>query len=226
MNGRFKIYDDSKKQIVDTTELSMSGDGLMMKLPVQKVKAGDVISKAGRFYFVKDVNDDNEVKVVSLDDSKIETFAPETNLLGIAFYTTVVSVLGGFGGEGTTTNPMNFIMMNSLLEKKGSIGGNDNLMTMFALQSLNGNGAGFEGLFANPMMAMMLMGGEGKSGLSDMLPLMMMGGMTGGANPLGNIFGTAPAAVTPAKKPTKKDIEAARKLVAEADAAAEAAKAE
>lgn len=176
--GRFKVYDPTKKTVVDTTELSIDGNGLIMKLPVQKLTATDVIVKDGRYYFVKEVNEDNEVKVVSLDDNKIETFAPETNLLGVNFFTKVVSVLSGFGGtDAAAANPMQALMFSKILGKKDSIDSNDGLMTILAMQSLTGNGSGFEGIFANPMTLLMLTDKSGKFG--DILPLMMMSGATG-----------------------------------------------
>ena len=167
--GRFKTYDSVKKSIIDTTELVMGGNNLIMKLPVQKVEEGDVIIKSKRFYFVKNINDDNEIKVVSLDDSKIEIFAPETNLFGINFFIKVVSVFNVGGGIGTI-NPMSMFIMQKITGNKSVLTESDDLMTILALTSLSNNGKGISDLLTNPMM-MMLFCGEKESGLKSMLLL-------------------------------------------------------
>lgn len=174
-DGRYKYYDETKKIVTDTTELSFDAKGLIMKLPVQKPAVSDVIVKDGEYYFVKDVNDDNEIKVVSLGTSKIETFAPETNLLGIHFYTKVVSIFSGLTGADATNNPMQALMLTKVLGKKDGIESNDSLMTILAMQSLSGNGAGLGNIFANPLTLMLLSGDKKSSKFGDMLPLMLLG---------------------------------------------------
>jgi hypothetical protein len=186
VGNRYKAYDPKKKSVVDSTELTLDTKGLIMKLPVQTCQEGDVIIKCNRYYFVKGVNSNNEISVVSLDDSKIETFAPETTLFGINFFTKVVNVFNFDGNNGS--NPMMMFMASKLLSKTSS-SNNEDLMGMLAMSSLSGD---VSQVFSNPMMMMMMMGGESNS-FSSMLPMMMMMGGKG-ENPFGSLFG--PSSIT------------------------------
>ncbi len=158
-------------------ELTIEAKGLIFNMPATKeqLAEGDLIKDGNRYLFVKEVTAEG-IKTVAPSSASNQSLVNVKNVLGINFYTKVVSFanLGGVGDTGMGGfNPM----MLLALKGEGGLGeGDDMLKTMMLMGAMGGQGfPGGANLMGNPMMMMLMLGGKG--GDNDMLKMMALSGM-------------------------------------------------
>jgi len=158
---KFKTYDAENSTTIDCTGFLIDAKNLVMKLPVQDVSPTDIIFRNSKYYFIKSINENNEIIAVNITDGTLETLIPETNIFGMNFFVKIVNLMSA----GTNNNPMMMFMLSKMNDKNDNL----DLSTVLALTSMNGNTNAMD--FQNPMMMAMLMN---KNSSSSLLPLMMM----------------------------------------------------
>jgi len=160
---KFKTYDAENSTTIDCTGFLIDAKNLVMKLPVQDVSPTDIIFRNSKYYFIKSINENNEIIAVNITDGTLETLIPETNIFGMNFFVKIVNLMSA---TGTNNNPMMMFMLSKMNDKNDNL----DLSTVLALTSMNGNTNAMD--FQNPMMMAMLMNKNSSS--SSLLPLMMM----------------------------------------------------
>ena len=167
-------------------ELTLDFPVYIMPKPIDQLREGDVIARDKSYAKVKKIKD-GTITVVGYTGAAGQVHPIKDFFLGQTNVRVVVSLAGNITGEGV--NPLMFLALSK--DKK-----NDSLLP-FLLMNQNGGA-----LTANPMMLAMLAG----DGDFDFKDLLMYSAISGGQNPLGNLFGgVAPAAapVAPAKEAKK-----------------------
>ena len=210
-NEQWIVYDKETKSITNVGSLSFKASGMLWKMPVNQVVAGDLIIHEGQPCYVQEVLDNgNRVQVYGVNENRDFTFSPVKNVFNFpTFYTKVTNVMDGTNPFSNPTqgqtqiNGMNFNpMMMAMMD------GDFDMKDIMKLQMLNGMGGnGF-----NPMAMMFLNKMEDKdpfskssgSTMESLMEMMMMQNMMGNGNsmnPFGNLFGQAPAANTQTATP-------------------------
>jgi hypothetical protein len=192
---------DGNKTQVNVGDLKFDVD--FYKLPTQVLEVGDLIELDGQLLFVEEKNNGGLKFVNPITGNKSSKLA-QSNILGLFFYTKVVSIFnmgqqaGGQGVQGFGLNGLNplTLMMLSGKDGLGSGDSSSNLMEMMVMSQLVGAPQGGAQQAINPMMLMALSKGGSKDSL---LPLLMMQGQLGGAGT--GLF--APIASPVAAAPTK-----------------------
>ena len=197
VGDKFFTFDKTTQQITDVTNLSLEIGIPAYKFPTltSQVEAGDLILFDGQFVFVTEVTQTGRIIGTNPETSKEETYSPvPVAVLGNQHFVAKVQTFDfGFGQAGDASNPMANLMPLMLLSE-GGLGGNSDIDPMMIMALSGGFGGAQDG--SNPMSNMLplMLLGDKKSGSSDIDPMLLMM-MMGGQNPLGNLFGGAPATV-------------------------------
>ena len=170
-DGDYVRYDSEKKQIVNEMQLAMAGDGIskmIFLMPTTEVKTGDVIKNNNTYHYITDIAQDGKLVTMSLNSGRKSSLVDECNaIFGKKMYKKVTSLFTM--GTDTTTNPM---LLAALMAE-------DNENDMFQLIAISQMMGGQQ---ANPMMMALMLSGEDSSS-KDMISIMLMSQMFGGANP-------------------------------------------
>lgn len=153
-------------------EFTLEFPVFIMPKPIDQLREGDVIARDRSYAKVKSIKD-GSITVVGFTGAGSKVYPVKDFLLGSTTVRVVVSLAGNIGGQ---INPLMFMALSK--DKK-----NDSLLP-FLLMNQNGGA-----LTANPMMLTML-AGDGDFDFKDLL----MCSVISGQNPLGGLFGGAPAA--------------------------------
>lgn len=160
-------------------ELTLSFPVYAFPKPINQLKPGDVIVRDRSYAKVKSIKD-GKITVVGYTGAAGTVHPIKDFFLGQTTVKVVVSFAGNIEGG---INPLMFMALSK--DDK-----NDKFLP-FLLMSQNGGA-----LSANPMMLAML-AGDGDFELKDLL---LYSTLTGGQNPLGNLFGIPAAPAAPAAK--------------------------
>ena len=132
-NGKsWRVYDKKKKTLTDIGDMSIGSLPLFI-MPSTKLEEGDLIKDDGGYYYVVQVNDGN-VKTLSAATGKMENVVPVDNILGIRFYSKVVT------------------LAEDLLSDGEGDSGTDKLMMAMAMSSMTGDGQGQDGQMLLPLL--------------------------------------------------------------------------
>lgn len=186
-DGDYVRYDEVNEVMENQGELIFPGsEKFMMLMPSATVAVGDIIKKDKKYYQVLEVKSNGGLKAVDFATGHNANILKETNLFNMNFYTKVVSFMTGFNGDnGNGMNPMMMLLLTQNDEDKEM-----DLPTMIMISSMFG-GQAQTGM--NPMMMLLMLkddDGESKSNIVETIMMAsMIGGMNGGTNPFGNLFG-------------------------------------
>lgn len=196
-----KVQTDAEGNRVQVQVLDLKLDVEFYRVPAQEIVAGDLIELDGQFLYVEE-NSKGGIKFVNPLTGAKSSKLQQTNILGLHFYSKIVSFFDLAGGQqgGVGLNGLNPMMLLALQGKNGT-GGSD-LSELLILQSLAGAQGGQQGGI-NPMMLMMLGGNAENDTFKQMMMLQAFSGNQG-ANPFGNLFQAPVVAPAPVKKATKR----------------------
>jgi len=194
INGEYVAIDNNGELVSYPKEFTMDMPVYLISKDVEAVQIGDVV-RTGNSSYSKVVGiergDDGKVaniKSISYSGTNRTVKPIKDFMLGQKTLKVVVNLFNGF--EGTQINPM-FMM---LADKDGGEG-QDMLMMLIAMQSMNPTNQGIMNNM-NPMMLMMFMDSDGNNDFfkNMMLMQMMQGSMgnmfgNGMNNMFGNLFG-------------------------------------
>ena len=153
-NGKsWRVYDKKKKTLTDIGDMSIGSLPLFI-MPSTKLEEGDLIKNDGGYYYVVQVNDGN-VKTLSAATGKMEDVVPVDNILGIRFYSKVVT------------------LAEDLLSDGEGDGGTDKLMMAMAMSSMTGDGQGQDGQMLLPLL-LLKDKGDGDDKKTDRLTKLML----------------------------------------------------
>jgi hypothetical protein len=183
--GEFLTLDG--KNLVDVSDLTIEGtEQYVYRLPVQSVKAGDLIitseSPFAALFVQEVVRADGHL--LGLDPYNLQVeYTPPTNLFNVRFFVTVVSLLDLNGPIGAQN-----LLPLLLLGNKGDNSGMDGLTTILLLQALGGTAFGEDNL-----LPLLLFGGAGDA-LETML---LLQAQRGGKNPFESLSSNEPRGPRP-----------------------------
>lgn len=186
-DGDYVRYDEVNEVMENQGELIFPGsEKFMMLMPSATVAVGDIIKKDKKYYQVLEIKANGGLKAVDFATGHNANILKETNLFNMNFYTKVVSFMTGFNGDnGNGMNPMMMLLLTLNDEDKEM-----DLPTMIMISSMFG-GQAQTGI--NPMMMLLMLkddDGESKSNIVETIMMAsMIGGINGGTNPFGNLFG-------------------------------------
>ena len=153
-NGKsWRVYDKKKKTLTDIGDMSIGSLPLFI-MPSTKLEEGDLIKNDGGYYYVVQVNDGN-VKTLSAATGKMENVVPVDNILGIRFYSKVVT------------------LAEDLLSDGEGDSGTDKLMMAMAMSSMTGDGQGQDGQMLLPLL-LLKDKGDGDDKKTDRLTKLML----------------------------------------------------
>src|SRR6266487_2094120 len=178
-------------QFLDVTDLTLDGtENFVYRLPVQNVNNGDVVIMSENPFtvmFVQNVDQDGTtISGYVPQTGTIESWFPTTNVLNVQFFVKVVSLLDGLGGDNTGANNLLPLL---LLGKRGNGSNSDDSLTaLLMLQAFGG-----KTLDGNNLLPLLLLSGSKGDGLETLL---LMQGLGGGKNSLGNLLGNGSPPLT------------------------------
>lgn len=168
-NGEMVSYDRANGEIVNVDLIDMDASGMVFAIPVaiKDIVAGDVILHTnGNMVFVTDVTEG--IKVVDVAQGEKKEILPTRSMFGFNFVTKIVSMIDFSSTSANEDNP--FGNMLPLMMLSGGAGNmKDMLLPMMLMGGDMGSlfggsakeGGKSTGLdFSNPLMMMMLMGGD------------------------------------------------------------------
>ncbi len=161
-NNNWYVFDPVKHTRTNIAGMKM-GDFPVFLLPTKVLAVGDLTKMDGKYYYVQAV-DQNYITMLGAEDGVVRQILPSESIIpGMNLFTKVVAF-----DTKTLIDP------NSKENLSGNI-----LTAMCMMQWSNGNGSEFslDNIDDNSF-----------NGLGQLLPVLMA---TGGANGLGNMFGTA-----------------------------------
>lgn len=207
-------HEGTEKTRVDVGSLKLDVD--FYKVPTQDIEEGDVILLDNDL-LIAGKRTNGETKFINPITGATTNKLQRTNILGMYFYTKIVSLFdmagglnGGPKGLGLGgLNPMTLM----LLSGQGGLGQGGDLGKLLLFSQL-GQGGGD----ANSMLPLLLMSGGLNGGTSGGIEqLMLMNALSGNKGGLGNLFGGKKKAA-PVKPAVKKKSPVARKRAATARA--------
>lgn len=201
--GYVTIQNDGvEKTRVEVGDLKFDID--FYKLPTQELEVGDIILLDNEFRVITE-NKNGNTKFINPLTGAVSNALKRDNVLGMYFYTKIVSLFDMAGGKGIGLgglDPMTLMLLS------GGLGGNTNTgqgkgMDLGQMLLFSQLGGAKGGDMSSMLPLLMMSGGGGDMG--SMLPLLLMNKNGGG---LGNLFGKkkiAPKVVAPRKRtPAKK----------------------
>lgn len=205
-------HEGTEKTRVDVGSLKLDID--FYKVPTQTVEEGDVILLDNELLIAgKKAN--GETKFINPVTGATTNKLQRTNILGMYFYTKVVSLLDmAGGGKGLGLSGLNPMTLMLLTQGNTAGGGDLGKLLLFSQMGQGGD--------TNSMLPLLLMSGglggntTGNGGIEQLLMMQALSGNKGG---LGNLFGgKAKAAPKVIKKATPRKKTAAKKTAGAAKA--------
>lgn len=154
VNGGYKSYDVDTGRLTncDNFVFNIGDEGFFFCVPTTKVKKGDIILVNGKPKCVVEPGK-NEIRVLSYEDSTIDTIVPERHMFmgNVYFYGKIVSMFGDnfkMGKKKGTEKIMQYMMLSSMFKNKDS-NGSTNFNDMLPFMMLSGGNFGdmFSGMF-------------------------------------------------------------------------------
>lgn len=194
-------HEGTEKTRVDVGSLKFDVD--FYKVPTQELEEGDVILLDNEFLIAGKKTNGDTAFINPLTGAKTNKLQ-RSNILGMYFYTKIVSLFDMVGGEAKGLglgglNPMTLMLLSG---NGGGLGEGNDIGKLLLFSQLGQGGGDMQSML--PLLLMSGNSGLGGDSMNSMLPLLMMGNKGG----LGNLFGgkkkVAPKAVAKKKAPVKK----------------------
>lgn len=150
-------YNPATKEIINVDILNIAdGCKYMYKIPVpiQDVKAGDIVVHNCVPMFVTEVPGDGNFTVVDVRAGESKTIIPARNMFGFNFMTKVVNLFGNIMGTPSADQPFGNMLPFLMLGNGDNSNSNDAMLMLMLAQNQNLTG---DNLFGNPMMMYFLM---------------------------------------------------------------------
>lgn len=156
-------YNGLSEELVNVEVFNFSIKNFLYKMPaaIEALCAGDVIIHGSRPMFVKGVNKDGTIKVISYDGAAVMDILPVKSPFGFSFVTKIVSLIDFSQIKADSKNPFGNMLPFLMMGDKDL----DFLPFLMMNQNLD--------FMNNPMMLYALMGGN-KSDNKDLLLMMML----------------------------------------------------
>ena len=155
--GEWVSYNPATKEIINVDILNIADGGKYMykiPVPIQDVKAGDIVVHNRVPMFVTEVPGDGNFTVVDVRAGESKTIIPARNMFGFNFMTKVVNLFGNIMGTPSADQPFGNMLPYLMLGNGDNSNNNDVMLMLMLTQNQNltsGN------LFSNPMMMYLLM---------------------------------------------------------------------
>lgn len=159
-------YDSLSGELINVEIFNFSIKNFLYKMPtaIEALNIGDIIIHSSRPVFVKGINKDGTIKVISYDGAVVMDILPVKSPFGFSFVTKIVSLIDFSQIKADSKNPFGnmlpFLMMGDRED--------ENLDFLPFLMMNQG-----QDFMNNPMMMYALMGGN-KSNNKDLLLMMML----------------------------------------------------
>ena len=207
-NGNWYVYDAVNNTRKNLSNFKMGSFPLML-IPNKQYTVGHLYKEDGEYYYVRSVNSNGTVTLISATDGVIIEKLPEESLIpGLTFHTEVIafdanSLMNANSKENVSGNLLAAMLMMQWSKGNDAEFSLDNLsddsfngMGSYLPMLLLGNGGSLGNMFTNPdgsvnIVAMMALGGmDGESG--DMSQMMLLSQLMGnGTSPIADILSTA-----------------------------------
>lgn len=212
---KLQVDAEGNKQQVQVLDFKLDVD--FYRVPTQTLAVGDLIELDGQLLYVEETNAGGLKFVNPLTGNKSSKLQ-QTNILGLHFYSKIVSLfeLGGQQG-GVGLNGINPMMLLALQGKGGASGDISELLILSSLMGAQGQAGGIfggQGGF-NPMLLMMLGDKAENETMKQFMMLQAFAGQ-GGANPFAPASAVVPAAPVVAQKAAPRKTAAPKKAAAPA----------
>lgn len=150
-------YNPATKEIINVDILNIADGGKYMykiPVPIQDVKAGDIVVHNRVPMFVTEVPGDGNFTVVDVRAGESKTIIPARNIFGFNFMTKVVNLFGNIMGTPSADQPFGNMLPFLMLGNGDNSNSNDAMLMLMLTQNQNLAGGN---LFSNPMMIYLLM---------------------------------------------------------------------
>lgn len=157
--GEWVSYNPATKEIINVDILNIADGGKYMykiPVPIQDVKAGDIVVHNRVPMFVTEVPGDGNFTVVDVRAGESKTIIPARNMFGFNFMTKVVNLFGNIMGTPSADQPFGNMLPFLMLDNGDNSNSNDAMLMLMFAQNQTQNLAGGN-LFGNPMMMYLLM---------------------------------------------------------------------
>lgn len=155
--GEWVSYNPATKEIINVDILNIADGGKYMykiPVPIQDVKAGDIVVHNRVPMFVTEVPGDGNFTVVDVRAGESKTIIPARNMFGFNFMTKVVNLFGNIMGTPSADQPFGNMLPFLMLGNGDNSNSNDAMLMLMLTQNQNLTGCN---LFGNPMMMYFLM---------------------------------------------------------------------
>lgn len=155
--GEWVSYNPATKEIINVDILNIADGGKYMykiPVPIQDVKAGDIVVHNRVPMFVTEVPGDGNFTVVDVRAGESKTIIPARNMFGFNFMTKVVNLFGNIMGTPSADQPFGNMLPFLMLSNGDNSNSNDAMLMLMLTQNQNLTGGN---LFGNPMMMYFLM---------------------------------------------------------------------
>lgn len=157
--GEWVSYNPATKEIINVDILNIADSGKYMykiPVPIQDVKAGDIIAHNNVPMFVTEAPGDGNFTVVDVRVGESKIIIPTRNMFGFNFMTKVVNLFGNIMGTPSADQPFGNMLPFLMLDNGDNSNSNDAMLMLMLAQNQTQNLAGGN-LFSNPMMMYLLM---------------------------------------------------------------------
>lgn len=157
--GEWVSYNPATKEIINVDILNIADSGKYMykiPVPIQDVKAGDIIAHNNVPMFVTEAPGDGNFTVVDVRVGESKIVIPTRNMFGFNFMTKIVNLFGNIMGTPSADQPFGNMLPFLMLDNGDNSNSNDAMLMLMLAQNQTQNLAGGN-LFSNPMMMYLLM---------------------------------------------------------------------
>lgn len=140
-SGSYVTYDNKKKEAIDVMDFVIDDfDDMIMIMPVQEIKEGDVFIKGDTPY---QLVDKETMKAYNYKTGNMDNIVPTKNAFGFKFYAKVMNLMGNMnmmgnsGGNGMIGNPMMMMMFMDDDKSTSKTGMFKKMMMMQAFGQMN-----------------------------------------------------------------------------------------
>ena len=211
-NGNWYVFDPERNTRKNLANVKL-GNFPVMLLPTQQYVVGHLYKEYGQYYYVKSLNPNGTVTLISAIDGIIREQLPEESLIpGMNFHTEVIAfdaknLMNGNSKENIGGNLFAAMLMMNWSKGDGAEFSLDNIndesfnglgqYLPLVLMSQNGHlGNMFTNPDGTPNIVMLMALGSGDSDNNDMMQMMVLSQLLGGGN---NPFsGVLPSVTAPA----------------------------
>lgn len=175
-NGKsWRVYDKKKKTLTDIGDMDIGSLPLFI-MPSTKLEAGDLIKSDGDYYYVVQVNDGN-VKTLSAATGEMKEIVPVDNILGIRFYSKVVTLAEDLISNGEDDSNTDKLMMAMAMSSMTGDGQDQDSQMLLPLLLLKDKGDS-DDKSANHLTKLMLVSSMCSNGRDQnaLLPLLLLKG--------------------------------------------------